>query len=315
MNTFKTFAPGYTLRLWCDKDITKHNFPITYPYIQHIRTFQGKPVKEYTDQKTMYKSDDTPYTYSKWAMISDLMRYEIIYNHGGYYFDVNMMLFKDITQLFNRKEPFIGCHELSSSLKKSESLSNSFFGGVAKSVILKRLLTKPFLDSLNIRSLDVDFITGPTALRNAVRLSDTYYILPPQTFYPYILPWTPDGKNHPLRKSTIPKCSGSKRTKQRTLKMKEGVWLEFPCRKYKRSYGMKVWESGGSWTRPGKWYEYSNYLKRSVYYGGHHSKHSKHSKQTGGACIPCAMAVSSNPITAAGAACVFGAYKLIKGTK
>ena len=303
--TFQKYAPGYSIKLWTDKDITKHHFPITYPYIQNIRTFQGKPIKEWTDQKTMYKSDDTPYTYSKWAMISDLMRYEIISIHGGYYFDANMMLFKDITQLFNRPETFIGCNELGTNLKNSPILSNSFFGAIPNSPILKRLLTKSFLNSMDLRSLDVDFVTGPGALRNALHLNDNYYILPPKTFYPYILPWTADGNDHPLRRSTKPKCSGTKRTKKRSLKMKEGVWLELPCHKYKGSYGIKIWESGGSWARPQKWYEYS---RKRKYAGGQQIDR----RQTGGvACVPCIGAaispVSAGLVTAA--ACVYGKLK------
>ena len=60
-------------------------------------------IKEYTNQITMYKTKD-PYTYSKYAQISDLMRYEIVFTEGGYYFDANMFLLKDITKLLDRKE-------------------------------------------------------------------------------------------------------------------------------------------------------------------------------------------------------------------
>jgi len=303
IKTFKKFAPGYTIRVWKDSDLTKHNFPITLPYIKKIKLGQGQKIKEWTNQKTMFKTDDTPYTYSKWAQISDLMRYEIIYREGGYYFDANMFLVKDITKLFERKESFVGCNELGNNLHKSPILSNSFFGSIPNSPILKRLLTKSFLDQLDLRTLDVDFETGPGALRNAVTNKDKYYIFPASTFYPYILPWTSDGGDHPLRKSSKGKCSGPKRTKKRTLRMKDNIWLEFPCNKYKESYGIKVWESGGSWSRPSHWYEKSGSRKSSRY------AYSK--KQTGGvipACVPC----MANPVGLAvgvAGACAYGLKK------
>jgi len=301
MKTFETYAPGYEQRLWGDDDITKKNFPITYDTIQDIRTYQGEKIKEYTNQKTMLKTKGDPYTYSKYAQVSDLMRYEIVNTHGGYYFDANMFLLKDISKLFNRKEKFVGCNELGTNMKKSPILSNSFFGAVTKSPVLKRILNKKFLESIDLRTLDVDFETGPGALRGVLDISkDSYHIFEANTFYPYILPWTADGDDHPLRKSSKPMCTG-KRTKKRTLKMKDNLWLEFPC-KNKSSYGIKIWESGGSWSRPKKWHEQEGSKLQSHY-------------QEGGVvpCVPCAAAViGSGPIgvgIAAVGACGYGAKK------
>ena len=114
---------------------------------------------------------------------------------------------------------------------------------------------------------------------------DSYHIFPANTFYPYILPWTADGDDHPLRKSSKPKCTGKKQTKKRTLKMKDNLWLEFPCKKYKGVYGIKLWESGGSWTRPKKWYEKEGSKLQSHYQGGYNV-------QKGGfACVPCVAVV------------------------
>ncbi len=326
MKTFKKYAPGYTVRLWGDKDITKKTLPITFPYIQKIKKRHGEKIKEYTKQKTMYKSDDTPYTYSKFAQISDLMRYEIVNTHGGYYFDANMFLVKDITKLFQRKETFVGCNELGTNLQKSEILSNSFFGSIPNSPILRRLLSKSFLESMDIQSLDVDFVTGPGALRNSLNIKkDDYHIFPPNTFYPYILPWTPDGGDHPLRKSSKPKCTGSKKTKKRNLKMKQNLWLEFPCKRYKGVYGIKIWESGGSWSRPSKWYEETSETnkKRSVYAGGQ-----KGGAAIAAACVPCmtgaagaAGSVAASSVAAVSSiagACAYGmhkAYKCVRKTK
>jgi len=310
MKTFETYAPGYKQRLWSDSDITKKNFPITYDTIKKVRDYQGEKVKEYTNQKTMLKTTAEPYTYSKYAQVADLMRYEIVNTHGGYYFDANMFLLKDISKLFNRKEKFVGCNELGTNMRKSPILSNSFFGAVPNSPILKRILNKKFLDSIDLRTLDVDFETGPGALRYVLNIDkDSYHIFPANTFYPYILPWTTDGDDHLLRKSSKPKCTGKKRTKKRTLKMKDNLWLEFPCKKYKGVYGIKLWESGGSWTRPKKRYEKEGSKLQSHYQGGYCNV------QKGGfaPCVPCATAVvGTGPLgmgVAAVGACVYGAKK------
>jgi hypothetical protein len=95
-------------------------------------------------------------------------------------------------------------------------------------------------------------------------------------------------------------CTG-KRTKKRTLKMKDNLWLEFPC-KNKGSYGIKIWESGGSWSRPKKWHEQDGSKLQSHY-------------QEGGVvpCVPCVAAViGTGPIgvgIAAVGACGYGAKK------
>lgn len=306
MKSFETYAPGFTLRLWGDKDITKANFPKTYETIQKVKQYQGEKIKEYTNQKTMYKTKGDPYTYSKYAQISDLMRYEIVFSEGGYYFDANMFLVKDITKLFDRKEKFVGCNELGPNLNKSEILSNSFFGAVPNSVILGRLISDKFLNKIDLRTLDVDFETGPGALRSVLKLkSDSFHIFPANTFYPYILPWTPDGGDHPLRKSSVPKCTGPTKTKKRTLKMKKNLWLEYPCKQYKESYGIKVWESGGSWSRPKTWHEKEGSKMKTYNAGGSFI-------QRGGVCAPCAAPLLFTPVGAAVAgvgACAYGAKK------
>ena len=91
--------------------------------------------------------------------------------------------------------------------------------------------------------------------------------------------------------------------------MKDNLWLEFPCKKYKGVYGIKLWESGGSWTRPKKWYEKEGSKLQSHYQGGYNNV------QKGGfaPCVPCAAAVvGTGPVgmgIAAAGACVYGAKK------
>lgn len=154
---------------------------------------------------------------------------------------------------------------------------------------------------MDLKTLDVDFVTGPGALRYALKISkDSYHILPANTFYPYILPWTADGDDHPLRKSSDPKCTGPTKTKKRTLKMKKNLWLEYPCNKYKGSYGIKIWESGGSWSRPKTWHEKEGSKMKTYYAEG------------GAVCAPCVAPLLLNPVgaTVAGVGvCAYGAKK------
>ena len=44
--------------------------------------------------------------------MTDLMRLEIIYNEGGFYFDTTFEILKPLYNLLNRKERFVGCNEI-----------------------------------------------------------------------------------------------------------------------------------------------------------------------------------------------------------
>ena len=82
--------------------------------------------------------------------------------------------------------------------------------------------------------------------------------------------------------------------------MKPNLWLEFPCNQYKGCYGIKVWESGGSWSPPSSWYE----------------KGDKLIKQSGGVvCLPCVAAVNPASVTAALGAIGLTAVKVAKSNK
>ena len=57
---FQKMCPEFTIKVWTNKDLNKSNFPITYPYIQKIKKLHGNPIKEYTNARTMYKSNLEP---------------------------------------------------------------------------------------------------------------------------------------------------------------------------------------------------------------------------------------------------------------
>ena len=37
LKEFKELCPEFTIKVWKNKDLTRHNFPITFPYIQKIK--------------------------------------------------------------------------------------------------------------------------------------------------------------------------------------------------------------------------------------------------------------------------------------
>ena len=90
MSSFKNILDkSWEYRLWTNKDITIQNFPLTYHSIQKIKNKNKDKIK--------------------YASIADLMRYEIIYHHGGFYFDTNIELLQDISHLV--KYQFVVCNE------------------------------------------------------------------------------------------------------------------------------------------------------------------------------------------------------------
>ena len=184
LKTFQEYLPEFTIKVWGNKDLNKKNFPKTIDYIRKAKKLHGKQMVDEYGEK-MYNFKLEPLSYSKWAQITDLMRLEIVYNHGGYYFDTTFEILKPLYKLFNRKEKFVGCNEYP-RFKKAPILSNSFFGAVKHSVILKRLLSKKKLEKIDFYDMAVDFETGPGYLRDGITLKDSVHIYPSNYFYPFV---------------------------------------------------------------------------------------------------------------------------------
>ena len=246
--------PEFSFRLWTNKDLTKKNFPKTYSYIQQSKRYHGKfvEVEEENEDGTIEIYDildenNKPSKHNKWAQITDLMRLEIVYNKGGYYFDTTFEILRPMYNLLNKKNKrFVGCNEVP-RFKDHNILSNSFFGATPGNPILRRLLKKEKLDQIDFYDQGVDFQTGPGYLRSGIRLNDNYHIFPTTYFYPFVEEYEP-GVNPPYRKYGRNKCHSKKkgkRTKKR-LKSKKG-YIEFPCKRYPKSYALKHWQLGKSW--------------------------------------------------------------------
>ena len=106
LKTFYQHMPEFEIKVWGNKDLTKKKFPRTIDYIRKAKRLHGKPmVDEYGEKMLNFKLE--PLLYSKWAQITDLMRLEIIYNHGGYYFDTTFEILKPLYNLLNKKKIYI----------------------------------------------------------------------------------------------------------------------------------------------------------------------------------------------------------------
>lgn len=247
---FKVMNPEFSVKVWLNKDLTKKNFPSTYPYIKIIKKMQGKPIRESKDSSPMKNKDGEIQTYSKWAQITDLMRLEIVYRHSGYYFDTTYECLQPLYKLLNRKEKFVGCNESSYSLDKLPYLSNSFFGATKGNPILKRLLSKKKLDAIDLYWWRVNETTGPYYLRSGIRKYDSYHIFPTHYFYPFVEYQTQGrkikkNKCHTIKKPKKPKKP--KKTKHKYIKLHKKGYIYYPCNKYPKSYVIKHWQLGKTW--------------------------------------------------------------------
>jgi mannosyltransferase OCH1-like enzyme len=298
---FKKLNPEFEIKVWRDADITQNNFPKIWSYLQQSNELQGERIKEYTEALTMYKTNSEPYTYNKYAQMCDLIRLELIYNEGGFYFDCTFQCLKSLHTILNRKESFIGCNEVP-QFKKVDFLSNSFFGATKGNPILRRLLSKRKLNNIDFRSADVAGETGPYYLRSGIKAPDDFHILDTTTLYPYIEEFAP-GVDSPYRKSSKDKCHSHTKKKGYTKLKNNKGYIELPCKKYPTSYALKMWSLGRSWLI-------------DHYYVKDGSK----KRQVGGLapCVPCiAGAASAAPAigTAIAGACTAGvaiAYKCVK---
>ena len=244
LGTFQEHFSEFEIKVWGNKELTRKNFPKTIDFIRKAKKLQGKQMIDDYGEK-MYNFKLEPLTYSKWAQITDLMRLEIVYNHGGYYFDTTFEILKPMYHLLNRKEPFVGCNEYP-RFKNADILSNSFFGAIKHSRILHKLLSLKNLNKIDFHTRWVDFETGPGYLRNGITKKDNVHIFPSKYFYPFVEEYSP-GQDPPYRKSSKNKCHGKKKTKKKTKRLKKKGMIELPCKQYPNSYALKHWQLGKSW--------------------------------------------------------------------
>ena len=267
-NSIKQFAHqnGFQYRLWGNEDLNEANFPKMYRFIDKAREMNGQPVIGQPYKK-----------YAKWAQIADLMRLEIIYTHGGFYFDTNLEILKTNANEFasimrNVDNTFVTCNEdpCMSTTKNCNYLSTSFFGGVRESKFCKLLLDDFEKLGLNkvLEHPNVSLTTGPQKWAIILGQQCNKYLLKTFTFietnklYPY-LDWDTSFRKKGLDKcvyyddtitttkdfyplSTLPKSINPNtliNVEFRGIELK----LIYPCPFYKNSYAVNHLCAGKSW--------------------------------------------------------------------
>jgi len=144
----KELHPNFEYRLWNNNDINKKNF---------------KNIK--------YINDTTSY-----AQKADIMRYEILYNYGGIYIDIDMEVLKNLEPLLTNE--LVVCNE-DSNIDKY--MSNAFIASTRYNINLKNTVD-------NIKNVDftqeINIATGPTYFRKNIKIGSSVIVLPTKYIYP-----------------------------------------------------------------------------------------------------------------------------------
>jgi len=218
MSTFKKME-GYKYKLWKNRDLTAENFPITWKYIQFIKS-QKKVV---------------------FAMIADLMRLEILYHHGGVYIDTTAFALKNFDGILENSAKFIMSNEMDCGLncksRKGKYISNSFIASVPQYKVLERLLSDKKLSMIDFSS-PANVATGPYYVRTGITRASDVKMLPTSLIYP---------------ENSIDKCVFEERSQAHLKKLKylndKVYYLKIPCTTsdYPKAYMAKSWMIGGTW--------------------------------------------------------------------
>jgi len=144
----KALHPDYEYRLWTDADLTPKNFT-TLEYIHSTPVYAQK---------------------------ADIMRYEIIYRHGGVYLDIDFEILKPLTGLLT--EDFVVCNE---DAHINKYMTNAFIYSVPGNPDLKKCVDNICTCSLGGGKVNV--ATGPWYFRKNISLEGAR-VLPTHTMYP-----------------------------------------------------------------------------------------------------------------------------------
>lgn len=151
MTTIKELHPEYEYKLWTDADLTAENFS-TLPYIKSTKVYAQK---------------------------ADIMRYEILYRHGGIYLDTDFQVIKALDPLLTHD--LVVCNE---DLNVNKYMSNSFIYSIAGHPSLKKCVDHIKSCKLGggfFRPVNVQ--TGPWYFRRCISLVGAR-ILPTKTMFP-----------------------------------------------------------------------------------------------------------------------------------
>lgn len=111
------------------------------------------------------------------AQRADLLRLDIIYKYGGIYLDSDMLSVKALDDLYELSVFF--CSE------NGRDLSNGAFGATKNHPLIKTLISY-LIENEPDWTLPPNETTGPRLFTNALKWNREIYLLPRDTFYPYI---------------------------------------------------------------------------------------------------------------------------------
>lgn len=232
-------------RLWGNKDVTRKNFPKTFKYIQKAKEYA--PLRENPN--------------GVWAQISDLMRLEIIYRHGGFYLDTNIEIIQPLDNLLPPEEKtMVVANQEPCGLKCKAGdkyyISNGFFGSVRKNYSLKRSISRENLRQIDFLDKRINRSTGPYYFRKFLSYSNnkiyhSIYVLPYKMVYPFYPKFWESGYI-PKKERSNNKCLLTRKPKtkikgKKIIKLPNGKYLIFPCDEYPNSILMNH-TIGGSWS-------------------------------------------------------------------
>ena len=105
--------------------------------------------------------------YSKLSMVADLMRYELVYRHGGFYLDTNYMLIgteRPLENLLTYSLVVGGEHTPYQRFYKQ----SGFFGCPQFSPYMKRIQDHRMISTRNYYSIKADVVSGPWLLAKTI---------------------------------------------------------------------------------------------------------------------------------------------------
>jgi len=149
IENIKTLHPDFQYRLWTDSDLTSENF-------SNLSYINSTPV---------------------YAQKADLMRYEILYKHGGIYLDIDFEVFKPLDSLLTHD--FVVCNEDGNI---NQYMSIGFIYSIPGTQNLKNCIDNIHTCPLG-GQVNVAIATGPWYFRRQISLDGTR-VLPTHTMYP-----------------------------------------------------------------------------------------------------------------------------------
>jgi len=225
MNGVKEVANrnGFAYKVWTNDDMKEETMPITWKYMQHAIK-KGEELEQ-----------------SRFAQVADLARYELLHRFGGVYmdslFEIGDEFCNYIKEHSNSGYELIVANEDPCKLKCKGSggkkyMSNGFFACVPGSIILKRLLSKDSLDSIDFESVYINRTTGPYYFRSGMKTGDKIHVIDTEKIYPFMV------NDSEYRPGELNQC------------ITEGDKLIHDCLHKKYPKSLAVYQSGfgGSWS-------------------------------------------------------------------